>query len=163
MEANKMFEVAVRNKFRYPYKGVIATEDLWDLPVQQLDGIFKTLKSQEKKAQEESLLDTRTPEDEILTAKIEIIKYIVNTKLEEAKQAERAKERIDERLLAAYDRIRRNVRNGLAVVTVKRDACGGCFNRIPPQRQADIRQGKKIIICEYCGRILVADPEVAEE
>ena len=97
MEANKMFEVAVRNKFRYPYKGVIATEDLWDLPVQQLDGIFKTLKSQEKKAQEESLLDTRTPEDEILTAKIEIIKYIVNTKLEEAQQAEHAKELSDQK------------------------------------------------------------------
>lgn len=97
MDANKMFEVAVRNKFRYPYKGVIATEDLWDLSVQQLDGIFKTLKSQEKKAKEESLLDTRTPEDEILTAKIEIIKYIVNTKLEEAKQAERAKEAHDQK------------------------------------------------------------------
>ena len=97
MDANKMFEVAVRNKFRYPYKGVIATEDLWDLPVQQLDGIFKTLKSQEKKAKEESLLDNRTPEDEILTAKIEIIKYIVNTKLEEAKQAERAKEAHDQK------------------------------------------------------------------
>ncbi len=74
----------------------------------------------------------------------------------------RAKEKIDDRLLAAYDRIRRNVRNGLAVVTVKRDACGGCFNRIPPQRQVDIRQGKKIIICEYCGRILVADPDAEE-
>ena len=57
------------------------------------------------------------------------------------------------------DRIRSNVRNGLAVVTVKRDACGGCFNRIPPQRQVEIRQGKKLIVCEYCGRILVADPE----
>ena len=72
-------------------------------------------------------------------------------------QADVAKAKIDERLLAAYNRIRSNVHNGLAVVTVKRDACGGCFNRIPPQRQADIRQGKKIIICEYCGRILVAD------
>ena len=78
-------------------------------------------------------------------------------------QEAQAKEKIDERLLAAYDRIRRNVRNGLAVVTVKRDACGGCFNRIPPQRQADIRQGKKIIVCEYCGRILVADPEAEQE
>lgn len=97
MEANKMFEVAVRNKFRFPFKGVISVEDLWDLSVQQLDGIFKTLKSQEKKAKEESLLDTRTPEDEILTAKIEIIKYIVNTKLEEAKQAERAKEAHDQK------------------------------------------------------------------
>ena len=78
-------------------------------------------------------------------------------------QREQVKGKIDERLLAAYDRIRRNVRNGLAVVTVKRDACGGCFNRIPPQRQVDIRQGKKIIVCEYCGRILVADPEAAQE
>ncbi|OUN60151.1 zinc ribbon domain-containing protein [Alistipes sp. An66] len=78
-------------------------------------------------------------------------------------QRERVLSKIDERLLAAYERIRRNVRNGLAVVTVKRDACGGCFNRIPPQRQVDIRQGKKIIVCEYCGRILVADPEAAQE
>ena len=78
-------------------------------------------------------------------------------------QAEKIRAKIDERLLVAYERIRRNVHNGLAVVTVKRDACGGCFNRIPPQRQADIRQGKKIIICEYCGRILVADPEPAKE
>ena len=82
---------------------------------------------------------------------------------EYAAQGERVKEKIDERLLAAYDRIRRNVRNGLAVVTVKRDACGGCFNRIPPQRQVDIGQGKKIIICEYCGRILVADPDETQE
>ena len=82
---------------------------------------------------------------------------------EYAAQGERVKEKIDERLLASYARIRRNVRNGLAVVTVKRDACGGCFNRIPPQRQVDIRQGKKIIICEYCGRILVADPDETQE
>ncbi len=82
---------------------------------------------------------------------------------EYAVQGEGVKEKIDERLLAAYERIRRNVRNGLAVVTVKRDACGGCFNRIPPQRQVDIRQGKKIIICEYCGRILVADPDEPQE
>ncbi len=78
-------------------------------------------------------------------------------------QAEMAKAKIDERLLTAYERIRGNVRNGLAVVTVRRDACGGCFNRIPPQRQVDIRQGKKVIICEYCGRILVADPEESQE
>ncbi|MBR6760033.1 MAG: hypothetical protein IKM03_06610 [Alistipes sp.] len=74
-------------------------------------------------------------------------------------QAEKAKVKIDERLLTAYARIRGSVRNGLAVVTVKRDACGGCFNRIPPQRQADVRQGKKLIVCEYCGRILVAENE----
>ncbi len=73
-------------------------------------------------------------------------------------KAEVAKKRIDERLLAGYSRIRGNVRNGLAVVTVNRDACGGCFNRIPPQRQVEVRYGKKLISCEYCGRILVTDP-----
>ena len=97
MEANKMFEVAVRNKFRFPFKGVISVEDLWDLSVQQLDGIFKTLKSQEKKAQEESLLNTRTPEDEALKTKIDIIRYIVTVKLDEAKQAEHAKENRDQK------------------------------------------------------------------
>ena len=76
----------------------------------------------------------------------------------EALQAEslKAQQKIDERLLSAYKRTRKNVRNGLAVVTVKRDACGGCFNSIPPQRQFEIRQNRKIIVCEYCGRILVS-------
>jgi len=64
---------------------------------------------------------------------------------------------IEARLLNAYKRIRVNARNGLAVVTVERDACGGCFNKIPPQRQLDIKSRKKIIVCEYCGRILVDD------
>ena len=65
--------------------------------------------------------------------------------------------KIEERLLTAYKRIRVNARNGLAVVSVQRDACGGCFNQIPPQRQLDIKSRKKIIVCEYCGRILVDD------
>jgi len=64
---------------------------------------------------------------------------------------------IDDRLLTAYHRIRKNARNGLAVVKIERDACGGCFNKIPPQHQLDIRMHKKIIVCEYCGRILVDD------
>lgn len=67
---------------------------------------------------------------------------------------------IEERLLTAYKRIRKNARNGLAVVQVERDACGGCFNKIPPQHQMDIKMHKKIIVCEYCGRILI-DQEVA--
>ncbi len=71
--------------------------------------------------------------------------------------------KIEERLLTAYKRIRSNARNGLAVVSVKRDACGGCFNQIPPQRQLDIRSRKKIIVCEYCGRILVDDEIVSEQ
>ncbi len=68
----------------------------------------------------------------------------------------------DERLLTAFKRIRKNAHNGLAVVTVERDACGGCHNKIPAQRQLDIRLRKKIIVCEYCGRILV-DTEMATE
>lgn len=72
-------------------------------------------------------------------------------------KAEEVSKSIDERLLSAFNRIRGNAHNGLAVVTVQRDACGGCFNKIPPQRQLDIRLRKKIIVCEYCGRILVDD------
>jgi hypothetical protein len=69
---------------------------------------------------------------------------------------------IEDRLLTAYKRIRSNARNGLAVVPVQRDACGGCFNQIPPQRQLDIKSRKKIIVCEYCGRILVDDEIIKE-
>lgn len=78
-------------------------------------------------------------------------------------QESEVKGKIDDRLLSAYNRIRTNVRNGLAVVTVKRDACGGCFNRIPPQRQFEISHSRKIIVCEYCGRILVSDELVGAE
>ena len=67
---------------------------------------------------------------------------------------------IDPRLLASFKRIRKNSRNGLGIVYVERDACGGCFNKIPPQRQLDVRMRKKIIVCEYCGRIMI-DPELA--
>ena len=126
MEANKMFEVAVRNKFRFPFKGVISVEDLWDLSVQQLDGIFKTLKSQEKKAQEESLLDTRTPEDEALKTKIEIIRYIVTVKLDEAKQAERAKENHDQK------------QKILGILAEKQDA--DLRNKTPEELQAMLNQ-----------------------
>jgi len=69
---------------------------------------------------------------------------------------------IESRLLTAYKKIRGNARNGLAVVPVERDACGGCFNKIPPQRQLDIASRKKIIVCEYCGRILV-DQDISQE
>ena len=67
---------------------------------------------------------------------------------------------IEPRLLQSFKRIRKNTRNGLGVVYVQRDACGGCFNKIPPQRQLDIKMRKKIIVCEYCGRIMI-DPELA--
>jgi uncharacterized protein len=77
-------------------------------------------------------------------------------------QADKSKANIEERLLFAYNRLRHNAKNGLAVVTIQRDSCSGCFNQIPPQRQSDIRQRKKIIVCEHCGRILV-DEHMAME
>lgn len=96
--------------------------------------------------------------------KAELDLIISETKQEEEALRDKAKvleEVIEPRLLSAFKRIRQNARNGLSVVYVQRDACGGCFNKIPPQRQVDVRLRKKIIVCEYCGRILI-DPELAE-
>ncbi|MFN5423729.1 MAG: zinc ribbon domain-containing protein [bacterium] len=93
----------------------------------------------------------------------ELDKIIGETEKEEKEYrglAEKARQAVDARLLTSFDRIRKNFHNGLAVVTVVRDACGGCFNSIPPQRQSEIRQHKKIIVCENCGRVLV-DEEMA--
>ncbi|MCQ2195975.1 MAG: C4-type zinc ribbon domain-containing protein [Bacteroidaceae bacterium] len=95
--------------------------------------------------------------------KSELDEIISDTRSEEEKLRERSKAielTIDSRLLSAFKRIRKNARNGLGIVYVHRDACGGCFNKIPPQRQLDVRMHKKIIVCEYCGRILI-DPELA--
>ncbi len=78
------------------------------------------------------------------------------------KKAKIAETHIDERLLIAYNKLRGNAKNGLAVVTIERDSCSGCFNKIPPQRQSDIRQRKKIIVCEHCGRILVDEQLIVE-
>ncbi len=78
------------------------------------------------------------------------------------KESEKAKKAIDDHLMVAYNRLRSSAKNGLAVVPIDRDSCGGCFNRIPPQRQLDIMQRKKIIVCEHCGRILVPAEETAE-
>ncbi len=93
----------------------------------------------------------------------ELEEIVSETKEEEEKLRDRAKVlegTIESRLLQSFKRIRKNTRNGLGVVYVQRDACGGCFNKIPPQRQLDIKMRKKIIVCEYCGRIMI-DPELA--
>ncbi len=93
----------------------------------------------------------------------ELEEIVSETKEEEEKLRDRAKVlegTIEPRLLQSFKRIRKNTRNGLGVVYVQRDACGGCFNKIPPQRQLDIKMRKKIIVCEYCGRIMI-DPELA--
>ena len=93
----------------------------------------------------------------------ELDEIVSETKAEEEKLREKAKSletNIEPRLLTAFKRIRKSSRNGLGIVYVQRDACGGCFNKIPPQRQLDVKMHKKIIVCEYCGRILI-DPELA--
>lgn len=95
--------------------------------------------------------------------KVELDEIMQETKEEETLLKEKASElekKIEPRLLTSFKRIRKNARNGLGIVYVQRDACGGCFNKIPPQRQLDIKMHKKIIVCEYCGRILI-DPELA--
>lgn len=99
-------------------------------------------------------------ETNLKAKKGELEKIIGETDKEEKhyrKLEEAARNAVDERLLLSYDRIRNNYRNGLAVVPVERDSCGGCFNAIPPQKQSEIKQRKKIIVCENCGRILVDD------
>ena len=100
---------------------------------------------EEKKKECSSITEETAKEEEVLTRELAELKSS-----------------IDARTLAAYEKVRANAHNGLAVVTVKRDACGGCFNKIPPQRQLDIAQNKKIIVCEYCGRILVS-PDFEED
>jgi predicted nucleic acid-binding Zn-ribbon protein len=102
-------------------------------------------------------------EDDLEHKKGELEDIMQETREEEEQLKEKAKElevKIEPRLLTSFKRIRKNARNGLGIVYVQRDACGGCFNKIPPQRQLDIKMHKKIIVCEYCGRIMV-DPELA--
>ena len=119
--------------------------------------------AQKAKAEKEALMEESKKRYEDKVSDLEANKGELNDIINETHKDEESLQTkseelaatIDERLLTAYRRIRSNARNGLAVVTVDRDACGGCFNKIPPQRQLDIRSRKKIIVCEYCGRILI--------
>ena len=109
----------------------------------------------------EELIDDR--KQALEEKKNELDEIIDETRAEEEILKEKAKDlevKIEPRLLTSFKRIRKNARNGLGIVYVQRDACGGCFNKIPPQRQLDIKMHKKIIVCEYCGRIMI-DPELA--
>ena len=115
-------------------------------------------KSEKEEALEISSQQYEEKKADLEAKKAELDDIIAETHKDEEdliKKSEQLSQNIEERLLTAYKRIRANARNGLAVVTVDREACGGCFNNIPPQRQLDIRSRKKIIVCEYCGRILI--------
>lgn len=115
---------------------------------------------------ENSKIEFEERSKDLKAKKGELDEIIAETEKEEQEllvESEKAASKIEERLLNAYKRIRSNTRNGLAVVTVDRDACGGCYNKIPPQRQLDIRTNKKIIVCEHCGRILVDGTIIPDE
>ncbi len=123
--------------------------------------------SEAKAACEKNLEDSVTLRDErtadLEAKKSELEEIVAETKAEEDNLRDEAKAletTLDYRLLSSFKRIRKNSHNGLGIVCVQRDACGGCFNKIPPQRQLDVRMHKKVIVCEYCGRILI-DPELA--
>ena len=123
----------------------------------RIDGIVADMKDASEK------LEMR--QQDLAAKKSELTGIIAETEKEEddlVKKSQQNEELIEERLLTAYKRIRTNARNGLAVVQIERDACGGCFNKIPPQHQLDIKLHKKIIVCEYCGRILV-DEDIAKK
>jgi hypothetical protein len=112
-------------------------------------------------AKSEETLEERKKDLDV--KKTELEEIVSETKQEEERLREKSKDletKIEPRLLQSFKRIRKNSRNGLGIVYVQRDACGGCFNKIPPQKQLDIRSRKKIIVCEYCGRIMI-DPELA--
>lgn len=129
----------------------------------------KTKEAKARIAQKKELLDEAKErlsfrKEDLKIKKSELDEIIAETQKDEeslAKASEKAKTQIEDRLVVAYTRLRQNAKNGLAVVPVERDSCGGCFNKIPPQRQLDIEMKKKVIVCEHCGRILV--PSIKEE
>ena len=106
-------------------------------------------KAQDDLTDNEHILEEKKTELEAIVSETRIEEENIRAKVKELEQ------KIDDYTLAAFKRIRKNARNGLAIVTVQRDACGGCFNRIPPQRQLEIKMHRKVIVCEYCGRIMV--------
>jgi len=121
----------------------------------------KIADKEQEKANSEALIAER--QGDLDVKKNELEEIMEETRVEEEKLKEQVKNleaKIEGRLLTSFKRIRKNARNGLGIVYVQRDACGGCFNKIPPQRQLDIKMHKKIIVCEYCGRIMI-DPELA--
>ncbi|MBO5251875.1 MAG: hypothetical protein J6B31_07790 [Bacteroidaceae bacterium] len=154
----------VRNNREYD---VLSKEiEFQTLEIELCEKRIREAQTAEKAKNEEMARSTEALEErkkDLEAKKAELDEIVAETKQEEEKLREKAKvleTTIEPRLLQAFKRIRKNSRNGLGVVYVQRDACGGCFNKIPPQKQLDIRSRKKIIVCEYCGRIMV-DPELA--
>ena len=138
------------------------------LEVQAADKRIKNLQfdiEQKKSGKDALLAELEGRKIDLKNKKGELDNIVEETEKEEAelsKLREKASVGIEDRLLNGYNGIRANVKNGIGIAIIERNACGGCFSKIPPQRQADIRQRKKILVCEHCGRVLV-DPQLAEE
>ena len=164
VEKYKSQQENVRNNREYD---VLSKEiEFQSLEIELCEKRIREAQAAEKAKNEELERSTEALEErkqDLEAKKAELEEIVSDTKQEEERLREKAKAletTIEPRLLQAFKRIRKNSRNGLGVVYVQRDACGGCFNKIPPQKQLDIRSRKKIIVCEYCGRIMV-DPELA--
>ncbi|MCD4747065.1 MAG: hypothetical protein K8R58_12280 [Bacteroidales bacterium] len=164
-EKYKEQQMNVRNNREY--ESLSKEIEFQSLEIQLAEKRIKEYNSKLSKLKDEietSKQDLKERKKDFEIKKGELNDIITDTENEEntlVKKSEENQNYIEDRLLTAYTRIRKNARNGLAVVQIERDACGGCFNKIPPQHQLDIMMHKKIIVCEYCGRILV-DSEIAE-
>ena len=164
IEKYKVQQENVRNNREYD---VLSKEiEFQTLEIELCEKRIREALAAEKAKNEEIARSTEALEErekDLEAKKAELEEIVSETKQEEERLREKAKvleTTIEPRLLQAFKRIRKNSRNGLGVVYVQRDACGGCFNKIPPQRQLDVRMRKKVIVCEYCGRIMV-DAELA--
>ena len=159
VEKYKSQQDNVRNNREYDF--MTKEIEFQSLEMELCEKRIKEFTAEEQEKSEEIEKNTKALEErqkDLDQKKNELDEIIEETKQEEEKLRDKAKDletKIEPRLLQSFKRIRKNSRNGLGIVYVQRDACGGCFNKIPPQRQLDIRSRKKIIVCEYCGRILI--------
>lgn len=160
-------QMNVRNNREYD--AITKEMELQQLEIQILE---KRIKESHEKidAKKEEMEETKAilseREKDLKSKKDELASIVKESEADEQKMEkdrEKATKGVEERLLKSYEKVRHNMRNGLAVVPVKRGACGGCFNVVPPQKQAEIREKKKIIVCEHCGRILSDVEDVIEE
>jgi predicted nucleic acid-binding Zn-ribbon protein len=160
-------QMNVRNNREYD--AITKEIELQQLEIQisdkKINESFEAIKNIEELIEEtKSLLEERNKD--LASKKTELEVIVAESEEEEQKLMklrEKATKNIEERLLKSYTKIRNNAKNGLAVVSIKRGACGGCFNVAPPQRQAEVRERKKLIVCEHCGRILADVEDVIEE
>ena len=160
-------QMNVRNNREYD--AITKEIELQQLEIQisdkKINESFENIKNIEQLIEETKLLLEERNKD-LASKKAELEVIVAESEEEEQKLMklrEKATKNIEERLLKSYDKIRSNAKNGLAVVSIKRGACGGCFNIAPPQRQAEVRERKKLIVCEHCGRILASVEDVIEE